>query len=84
MNKRALEDSGDDPMPKYRQVLDEARTLKTTNRELKTTNLLLQLMNKQKKNWAISYPKWEVEWDGIHTNSLSFVEVELVKLHTML
>ena len=50
MNKRALEDSGDDPMAKYRQVLDEARTLKTTNRELKTTNLLLQLMNKQKKN----------------------------------
>ena len=38
LNKRALEDSGDDPMAKYRQVLDEAVNLKSTIRGFKTIN----------------------------------------------
>ena len=36
MKKRALEDSGHDPMAKYRQVLDEAVNLKSTIRAFKT------------------------------------------------
>ena len=36
--KRALEDSGDGPMAKYRQVLDEAVNSKSTYRGFKTVN----------------------------------------------
>ena len=38
LNKRALGDSGDGPMAKYRQVLDEAVNLKSSNRGFKTIN----------------------------------------------
>ena len=55
MNKCALEDSGDGPMAKYRQVLHAAVNLKSTNRGFKTLNhaVQLQLMNKQKMDRAI-------------------------------
>ena len=38
LNKRALEDSGDGPMAKYRQVLIKAVNLKSTNRRFKSIN----------------------------------------------
>ena len=38
LNKRALEDSGDGPMATYRQVLDGAVNLKSTNRGFNTIN----------------------------------------------
>ena len=49
INKRALEDSGDDPMAKYRQVLDKAVILKSTNREFKTINLAVATYERTKK-----------------------------------
>ena len=53
LNKRALEDSGDGPMTKYRQVLDDAVNLKSTNREyIKRLTMQSQLMNKLKKDCA--------------------------------
>ena len=39
LNKRALEESRDVPMAKYRQVLDEAANLKSINRDCKTINM---------------------------------------------
>ena len=39
LNKRALEESRDVPMAKYRHVLDEAVNLKSTNRDCKTVNM---------------------------------------------
>ena len=38
LNERALEDSRDGPMAKYRQVLDKAVNLRSTNRGFKTIN----------------------------------------------
>ena len=67
LNKRAVEDSGDGPMAKYRQVLVEAKSLKSTNRGIKR----LQLLNKLEKGLRYFYPKWEVECDGINTKPLS-------------
>ena len=52
LNKRALEDSGDGPMAKYRQVLDEAVNLKSTNRGFKTI-IHAVATYEQKKDWAI-------------------------------
>ena len=46
LNKRALEDSGGGPMAKYRQLLDDAENLKSTNRGFKT----IKLVNKLKKD----------------------------------
>ena len=49
MNKRALEDSGDGPMAEYRQVLDEAVSLKSTNRRFKTINHAVATYEQTKK-----------------------------------
>ena len=69
-NKRALEDSGDSPMAKYRQVLDEAVNLKSTNRGFKTINHAVATYEQTKKVLSYFYPKREVEYDGIHTKPL--------------
>ena len=71
LNKRALEDSGDGPMAKYRQVLDEAVNLKSTNRRFKTINHAVATYEQTKKGLSYFYPKREVECDGIHTKPLN-------------
>ena len=50
LNKRTLEDTGDGPMSKYRQVLDKAVNLKSTNRGFKTSNHLVGTYEQTKKN----------------------------------
>ena len=49
LNKRAIEDSGDDPRAKYRQVLDKALKLKSTNREFKTIKRAVATYEQTKK-----------------------------------
>ena len=49
LNKRALEDSGDGLMAKYRQVLDEAVNLKSTNRQFETINHAVATYEQTKK-----------------------------------
>ena len=49
LNKRALEDSGDGPMAKYRQVLDEAVNSKSTYRGFKTVNHTVATYEQTKK-----------------------------------
>ena len=71
LNKRALEDSGDGPMAKYRQVLEEAVNLKSTNRGFKTINHAVATYEQTKKGLSCFYPKREVECDGIHTKPLN-------------
>ena len=71
LNKSALEDSGDGPMAKYRQVLDEAVNLKSTNRGFKTVNHAVATYEQTKKVLSYFYPKREVECDGIHTKPLN-------------
>ena len=50
LKKRALEDSGDGPMAKYRQVLDEAVNLSQRIEDLKRLTMQSQLMDKLKKD----------------------------------
>ena len=66
-NKRASEDSGDGPMAKYRQVLDEVVNLKSVIRAVKTINPYIATNRKTKKDLSYFYPKREVECDAIHT-----------------
>ena len=70
LNKRALEDSGDSPMAKYRQVLDEAVNLKSKNKGFKTIKHAVATYEQTKKGQSYFYPKRGVEFDGIHTFQL--------------
>ena len=69
MNKRTLKCSGDGPMARYRQVLDEVVNLKSTNRGLKTH--AFATFEPTKKGLSYVYPKQDVECDGMHTNALN-------------
>ena len=71
LNKRALEDSGDGPMAKYRRVLHEAVKLKSTNRGFKTINHAVTPYEQTKKGLSYFYSKREVECDGVHAKPLS-------------
>ena len=71
LNKRTLEDSGDGPMAKYRQVLHEAVNLKSTNKEFKMINHAVATYEPTKKGLSYFNPKWEVECDGVHTKPLN-------------
>ena len=64
-------EDGDGPMSKYRQVLDEAVNLKSTNRGFKTINHAVATYEQTKKGLSYFYPKREVECDGIHTKPLN-------------
>ena len=48
LNKRVLEDSGDDPMSKHRRVLDEAINLTSTNRGFRTINHMVATYRQRK------------------------------------
>ena len=60
LNKRALEDSGECPMTKYRQVLDEAVNLMPTIRGFKTINHAVATYEQLKKELSYFYLKREV------------------------
>ena len=70
--KKTLEDTWDEPMPKYRRVLDEAVNIKSTNRGFKTSNHLVGTYEQTKKGLSYFYPTREVLYDGIHTKPLNF------------
>ena len=58
-------------MAKYRQVLNEAVNLKSTNRRFETINHAVATYELTKKRLSYFYSKREVEWDGIHTKPLN-------------
>ena len=66
-NKRTFEDSGDGPMAKYRQVLDETENVTYTNRRYRTKNHCVATYEQTKKRLSYFCPKRIVESDGIHT-----------------
>ena len=71
LNKRALEDSGDGPMAKYRRILHEAVNLRSTNTGFKMINHAVATSEQTKKGLSYFYPKREVECDGVHNKPLS-------------
>ena len=70
LNKRALEDSGDGPMSKYRKVLEEAVNVASTNRAFRTIQPSVAMYEQTQKRLSYFYPKRIVEEDGIHTKPL--------------
>ena len=70
LNKRTLEDCGDGPMSKYRQVLNDGVNVSSTNRGFRTNQHTVATYEQTKKGLSYFYPKRIVESDGIHTQPL--------------
>ena len=60
LNKRALEESVDGPMAKYRNVLEEAINLTSTNRGLRNINHMVAIYEQTKKGLNYFYQKRQV------------------------
>ena len=70
LNNRTLEDCGDGPMSKYRQVLEEAVNVTSTNRSPRKMKHSVATYEQTKKGLSYFYPKRPVEENGIHTKPL--------------
>ena len=70
MNKRTLENCGDGPLAKYRQVLEENVNVSSTNRGFRTNKHVVATYEQTKKGLSYFYPKRIVDDDGIHTRPL--------------
>ena len=57
LNKRTLEDSGDGPMSKYRNVLEEVNFVTSTNRRFGTMQHAVATYEQTKKRLSYFYPK---------------------------
>ena len=71
LNKRTLEDCGDGPVAKYRNVLDEFINVTSTNRRFRTVHHSVATYEQTKEGLSDFYPKRIVDADGIHTRPLS-------------
>ena len=67
LNKRILDDCGDGPLSKYRQVLNESVNVSSTNRGFRTTQHGVAMNEQSNKELSYFFPKGSVEDDGIHT-----------------
>ena len=67
LNKRALEQSGDGPLEKYRRVLNEKVNVTLNNRGFRTNNHTVATYEQIRKNPSYFYPKRIVETDWILT-----------------
>ena len=70
LNKRTLEECGDEPLTKYRKVLEEAVNVTSTNRGIRTRKHSVATYEQTKKGLSYFYPKRLVEEDRIHTEPL--------------
>ena len=75
LNKRTLEETGDGPLEKYQQVIEEIINLKSTNRGFRTINLCVAIYEQTKKGLSYFYPKRIVSSDGIHTVPLNLYTI---------
>ena len=71
LNKRTLEDCGNGPMAKYREVLDEFINVTSTNRGFRTVHHSVATYEQTKKCLSYFYPKRIVHADGIHIRPLN-------------
>ena len=70
-NKGTLEDYGNDPMAKYRRVLDDFINVTSTNRNFRTVHHFVATYEHTKKGLSYFYLKKLVDADGIHTRPLN-------------
>ena len=66
LDKRVLEQSGDDPLDKYRRVLYEKGKSTATDRAFRTNNHTIVTYKRVNKRISYFYPTRLVESDGIH------------------
>ena len=71
LNKRALEQSGDGPLEKYRRDLNEKVNVTSNNGGFRTNNHFVAAYEKVKKGVSYFYKKRIVETDRIHTQPLN-------------
>ena len=69
-NKRTLNDCGDGPMSKCRNVLEEAVNVTSSNRRFRTMERSVATYEQTKKGLSYFYQKRLVEEDEIHTKPL--------------
>ena len=70
LNERTVGDCEDGPMSKYRNVLEEAVNITSTNRGFRTVQHRIATYEQTKRKLSYFYPKRKVEEDGIHTKPL--------------
>ena len=71
LDERTLEDCGNGPMAKYRNVLDEFNKVTSTNRSFRTVHHSVATYEQTKKGLSYFYPKKGVEADGVVTLPLN-------------
>ena len=71
LNKRMLEDCGDDPMAWYRKVLHESIKVTSTNRGFRTVHHSVATYEQSEKKQSYFYPKKVANADAIHTHPLN-------------
>ena len=71
LNKRTLEDCGEDPLAKYRKDLDEFVYVTSTNRGFRTVHHSVATYEQTKNGLSYFYPKRNVDADGIPTRLLN-------------
>ena len=71
LNKRTLEDSGDDPMSKYCAVLEEVVNITSTNGRFLTIQHAVATYEQTRRGFSHFHPKIDVEQDEIHTRTLN-------------
>ena len=71
LNKRTLEDCGDDPMTNYRKVLDEFINVTSTKRGFRTIHHSVANHEQTEKGLSYFYPKRIVDADGVQTRPLN-------------
>jgi hypothetical protein len=71
LNKRTISnDKEEEPLAKYRRVLETQKNLFSENRGFVYKNHAIHTYVQQKKGLAYFYPKRKVMEDGIHTTPL--------------
>ena len=71
LNKRVLEQSSDEPLEKYRRVLNEKLNVISNNRGFRTKNHCVATYEQDKKCLSYFYTQRIVETDGIYTQPLN-------------
>ena len=71
LNKRVLEQSGDEPLEKYRRVLNETVNVTSNIRGFRKNNQSVATYEQVKKVLSYFYTKRIAETDGIHTQPLN-------------
>ena len=80
LNKRTLEDCGDGPMAKYREVLDEFNTATSTKSRFRTVHHGAATYEQTKKWLSCFHPKRIVDADCINARPLNLKTILLCKV----